>query len=311
MARFDRGRTRSRSEIRRRVRGSLLRFLPPSLPPHPRLGLDREESVNGVVPLASLQALTRFLYTAKPSRRRCRHLSERRIELSASLQVRVSRFLYRYLHACAYTHIHVHSARDTGAVCISLRFPRMSIISLQAHQSPSSFRGPPLSLYRAELASSRFRDVSPSSITPHIGLYHDPLVVETPATSCTDVTRIHTHTHTHDTHYFIGRNERLVLSFVLCTASRLVRVSCNVTRGRGDRREKNRRRKGGKEDGPSIIIHVYTRIFTYINTRTREFFLPFDSSIFVYIRVSLKRAPWCKKAFFPPRRGSSVFPVCR
>lgn len=52
------------------------------------------------------------------------------------------------------------------------------------------------SLYRAELASSRFRDVSPSSITPHIGLYHDPLVVETPATSCTDVTRIHTHTHT-------------------------------------------------------------------------------------------------------------------
>lgn len=137
------------------------------------------------------------------------------------------------------------------------------------------------------------------------------LVVETPATSCTDVTRIHTHTHTHDTHYFIGRNERLVLSFVLCTASRLVRVSCNVTRGRGDRREKNRRRKGGKEDGPSIIIHVYTRIFTYINTRTREFFLPFDSSIFVYIRVSLKRAPWCRKAFFPPRRGSSVFPVCR
>lgn len=164
------------------------------------------------------------------------------------------------------------------------------------------------SLYRAELASSRFRDVSPSSITPHIGLYHDPLVVETPATSCTDVTRIHTHTHTHDTHYFIGRNERLVLSFVLCTASRLVRVSCNVTRGRGDRREKNRRRKGGKEDGPSIIIHVYTRIFTYINTRTREFFLPFDSSIFVYIRVSLKRALGAGKRFSPFDEVRACFP---
>lgn len=191
--------------------------------------------------------------------------------------------------------------------------PRMSIISLQAHQSPSSFRGPPLSLSIVQSLQARafatflplrLRRTSVSTMIPLSWKLRLPPVPTWHAYT-------HTHIHTHDAHYFIGRNERLVLSFVLCTASRLVRVSCNVRRGRGDRREKNRRRKGGKEDGPSIIIHVYTRIFTYINTRTREFFLPFDSSIFVYIRVSLKRAPWCRKAFFPPRRGSSVFPVCR
>lgn len=62
-------------------------------------------------------------------------------ELSASLQVRVPRFLYRHLHAREniYTHAHIHTFSHfllIGAVCISLRFPRISelvsIISLQA-----------------------------------------------------------------------------------------------------------------------------------------------------------------------------------
>lgn len=199
MARFDRGRTRSRSEIRRRVRGSLLRFLPPSLPPHPRLGLDREESVNGVVPLASLQALTRFLYTAKPSRRRPVDISANGVSSLA----RACKFASRVFYIDTYTHAHTHIY-----TCILLEtlvpFVYRSAFSEDVDNklaSPSiAFfvqRTASFSLYRAELASSRFRDVSPSSITPHIGLYHDPLVVETPATSCTDVTRIHTHTHTH------------------------------------------------------------------------------------------------------------------
>lgn len=205
-----------------------------------------------------------------------------------------------------HTYTRAFCSRHWCRLYIAPLSPRMSIISLQAHQSPSSFRGPPLSLSIVQSLQARafatflplrLRRTSVSTMIPLSWKLRLPPVPTWHAYT-------HTHIHTHDAHYFIGRNERLVLSFVLCTASRLVRVSCNVRRGRGDRREKNRRRKGGKEDGPSIIIHVYTRIFTYINTRTREFF-----PRYLYISVSLWNEPLgAGKRFSPLDEVRACFP---
>lgn len=127
--------------------------------------------------------------------------------------------------------------------------------------------------------------------------------METLAISCTDVTHAYTHTHTH---YFLGRNERLVLSFVLCTASRL--VSCNVTReGEIKKKKIGEGKKGRKMVFPfHHYPYIYIYVHKYTHTPTHEFFLPFDSSIFVYIRVSLKRVPWCRKTFPPSTRFERV-----
>ena len=162
-------------------------------------------------------------------------------ELSASLQVRVPRFLYRHLHAREniYTHAHIHTFSHfllIGAVCISLRFPRISelvsIISLQAsinrllHSENRLllFLSLSLSLYErvafrsstdTELASSRFATFLPLRL--HRSLPWSPWLLP-PVPTWHMHTRTHTYTHIH---YFIGRNERLVLSFVYSFAPSL------------------------------------------------------------------------------------------
>lgn len=154
-------------------------------------------------------------------------------ELSASLQVRVPRFLYRHLHARnIYTHAHIHSVIFCSLyiVCISLRFPRISelvsIISLQAsinrllHSdrlllflslSLSTSESP---LDRVQTQSLQARASRRFSLFDYIGLYHDPLgyYLLYRRDTC-----IHAHTYTH-IHYFI---ESLVLSFMYSFAPSL------------------------------------------------------------------------------------------
>lgn len=156
-------------------------------------------------------------------------------ELSASLQVRVPRFLYRRLHARKnmYTHAHIHSVIFCSLyiVCISLRFPRISelvsIISLQAsinrllHSENRLLLFLSLSLSTSESPLDRVQTQSLQarasrrfSLFDYIGLYHDPLgyYLLYRRDTC-----IHAHTYTH-IHYFI---ESLVLSFMYSFAPSL------------------------------------------------------------------------------------------
>lgn len=125
---MDRGRTRFEHVLQ----GSRLLAVPP--PPSSPRSISREARIGEEsVPCLSqaCKLSTHFLYSEKPSRHG--HLSEHLggIELSASLQVRV--FLYRHVHTRAFIPLETFVYRSAFRGCRAV-----SMISLQAHQSPSS-----------------------------------------------------------------------------------------------------------------------------------------------------------------------------
>lgn len=85
----------------------------------------------------------------------------------------------------------------------------------------------------------------------------------------------------------------------------------NAARERGEEMEKKKEEKKRRREGifPFIAIYIYIYIHVHKYTRAHDSFPPFDSSILVYIRVSLKRVPW--KAFPFDEVVQACFPVCR
>lgn len=122
-----------------RLVARLLAVPPPHVCPSPRpRSASREESANGVAPLASLQALNSFFIHSETFETKVS--TSQRTSLARACKFASRVFLYRRLHARKnmYTHAHIHSVIFCSLyiVCISLRFPRISelvsIISLQA-----------------------------------------------------------------------------------------------------------------------------------------------------------------------------------
>lgn len=217
-----------------RLVARLLAVPPPRVCPSPRpRSVSREESANGVAPLASLQALNSFFIHSETF--------ETKVSTSQRTSLaRACKFASRVFYIDAYTRVKTCTRMHIYIQSFSAHWRRLYIAPLSEdiracvdnklasfHQSPSSFREPPSSLSlslstsespldRVQTQSLQARASRRFSLFDYIGLYHDPLgyYLLYRRDTC-----IHAHTYMH-IHYFI-RNERLVLSFVYSFAPSL------------------------------------------------------------------------------------------
>lgn len=166
-----------------RLVARLLAVPPPRICPSPRpRSVSREESANGVAPLASLQALNSFFIHSETF--------ETKVSTSQRTSLaRACKFASRVFYIDAYTRVKTCTRMHIYIQSFSAHWRRLYIAPLSEdiracvdnklasfHQSPSSFREPPsslslsLSLYErvafrsstdTELASSRFATFLP------------------------------------------------------------------------------------------------------------------------------------------------------